>query len=102
MPGTRPGALRILLHWAVALLLSAAAGGLAAFALLVLKLPDITNLDKYDPAASTKIFASDGTLIATLLDENRSYVRYDSIPEAMVAPSSPLRTSGSSVTRGWT
>lgn len=48
-------------------------------------LPDVTKLEHYDPARTSKIFASDGTLIATLFDENRTYTKIDKISPLMVS-----------------
>ena len=46
-------------------------------------LPDVTKLQEYDPAQTTKIFARDGTLVATLFDQNRTPVTIDEIAEPM-------------------
>lgn len=51
---------------------------------LTVGLPDVTRLDKYDPAAGTKIYAADGTLVANLIDESRNYVPYKAIAPVMV------------------
>ncbi len=66
------------------LLLLAALGGSALYASVTAGLPDVTRLDRYDPAETTKIFASDGTLVATLFDENRTYAKYEDIAPVMV------------------
>jgi penicillin-binding protein 1A len=59
-------------------------GGSALYANFTAGLPDVSKLDSYDPARTTKIFASDGTLIATLFDENRTFVRLKDIAPVML------------------
>jgi penicillin-binding protein 1A len=59
-------------------------GGSALYANFTAGLPDVTKLDQYDPARTTKIFAADGTLIATLFDENRTYSKYEDIAPVML------------------
>lgn len=46
-------------------------------------LPDVTQLDSYDPAQTTKIYAADGTLVSTLFDENRTPVAISEISQIM-------------------
>lgn len=46
-------------------------------------LPDLSELGSYDPAETTRLYSSDGQLIATLFDENRTYVRIDEISPIM-------------------
>lgn len=58
-------------------------GALTIYGVLSAGLPDVTRLDRYDPAQTTKIYASDGTLIATLFDENRTPVTYEEIAPLM-------------------
>lgn len=58
-------------------------GGLAVFFALTAGLPDVTKLNEYDPAQTTKIYAADGTLIATLFDENRTPVTIEHIAPLM-------------------
>jgi penicillin-binding protein 1A len=43
-------------------------------------LPDISRMADYQPARSTRIFARDGSLLATLYKENRIWVPIDRIP----------------------
>ena len=46
-------------------------------------LPDVEKLGEYDPAQTTKIFSRDGTLIATLFDQNRTPVGFEEIDPMM-------------------
>ncbi|HTV93381.1 MAG TPA: PBP1A family penicillin-binding protein [Verrucomicrobiae bacterium] len=52
-------------------------------------LPDISRLADYQPESSTRIFARDGTLLASVYKENRTYVPLARIPlvvrEAVIA-----------------
>ena len=52
-------------------------------------LPDISRLADYQPESSTRIFARDGTLLASVYKENRTYVPLSRIPlvvrEAVIA-----------------
>ncbi len=52
-------------------------------------LPDISRLADYQPESSTRIFARDGTLLASVFKENRTYVPLSRIPvvvqEAVIA-----------------
>lgn len=82
--GRQPKPLRIFLGVAAGLILLGVVGGSLLFATLTRGLPDVTKLDEYDPASTTKIFASDGTLIATLFDENRTFTKYEDIAPIMV------------------
>lgn len=63
--------------------------GVAFYGAVTAGLPDVNKLDKYDPAQTTKIFARDGTMIATLFDQNRTPVTIDQVStimkQAMVA-----------------
>jgi penicillin-binding protein 1A len=43
-------------------------------------LPDISRMADYQPARSTRIYARDGSLLATLYKENRIWVPIDDIP----------------------
>lgn len=43
-------------------------------------LPDISRMADYQPARSTRIYARDGSLLATLYKENRIWVPIDKIP----------------------
>lgn len=74
---------RVLLSVFFSLLTMLVAGGLLVFWALTAGLPDVTKLEQYDPAQTTKIYASDGTLIATLFDENRTPVTLDKISPLM-------------------
>ena len=44
-------------------------------------LPDISRLADYQPESSTRIFARDGTLLASVYKENRTYVPLARIPQ---------------------
>src|SRR5271156_1530508 len=44
-------------------------------------LPDISRMADFQPKRSTRVFARDGTLLASLYDENRIWVPIDKIPE---------------------
>jgi penicillin-binding protein 1A len=55
----------------------------ALFGAVTAGLPDVTKLQEYDPAQTTKIYSRDGTLIATLFDQNRTPVTIDEISEPM-------------------
>ena len=55
----------------------------ALFGAVTAGLPDVTKLQEYDPAQTTKIYARDGTLVATLFDQNRTPVTIDEISEPM-------------------
>jgi penicillin-binding protein 1A len=46
-------------------------------------LPDISRLADYQPESSTRIFARDGTLLASVYKENRTYVPLSRIPVVM-------------------
>jgi penicillin-binding protein 1A len=75
---------RLLLGTIASLLLLLVVGGSLFTAYLVAGLPDVSGLDKYNPAAGTKIYAADGTLIANLVDESRNYVKYQAIAPTML------------------
>ncbi|MFP4497713.1 MAG: transglycosylase domain-containing protein, partial [Vulcanimicrobiota bacterium] len=47
-------------------------------------LPNVEKLKFYAPSETTKIYASDGELLATLYKENREWVSYDKIPKHMI------------------
>ncbi|MDQ2663004.1 MAG: PBP1A family penicillin-binding protein [Candidatus Eremiobacteraeota bacterium] len=44
-------------------------------------LPDISRMADYQPARSTRVYARDGSLLATLYKENRIWVPIDQIPK---------------------
>ncbi|WP_158918192.1 penicillin-binding protein 1A [Caulobacter sp. S45] len=59
--------------------------GLAIYAALLFKdLPDAADLAEYRPPTSTRVYASDGTLIAQLGQERRIFTPYDQIPPLVV------------------
>ncbi len=76
--------MRRVLRWlAVALLLAVlfVAGSIAGIvAAYSRNLPDISRMADYQPARSTRIYARDGSLLATLYKENRIWVPIDKIP----------------------
>ena len=43
-------------------------------------LPDINRMADYQPSRSTRVFARDGTLLANLFRQNRTWVTIDQIP----------------------
>ncbi len=43
------------------------------------ELPDVSTLTYYEPSLTTRIFASDGTLIGTLYRENRTWTKLDQV-----------------------
>ncbi|MEW6280017.1 MAG: PBP1A family penicillin-binding protein [Candidatus Eremiobacterota bacterium] len=80
------GCLRFLWRLFVACFLLGLVAGLFGFAFayrmlqeLSVGLPDVKKLDSYEPAETTRIYAADGTLIATLFQENRTYVTREKI-----------------------
>ena len=74
---------RLLLRWGFALGVLGSvvgAGGLFyAYNTYGKNLPDISILENYRPAETTKILASDGTVIATLYQENRVWAPFEEI-----------------------
>jgi penicillin-binding protein 1A len=62
---------------AVLFSIGAIAGMVAAYAR---NLPDISRMADYQPASSTRIFARDGTLLASVYKENRVWVPISRIP----------------------
>jgi penicillin-binding protein 1A len=44
-------------------------------------LPDINRMADYQPSRSTRVFARDGTLLANLFRQNRTWVSIDKIPD---------------------
>ena len=75
---------------AVVLLVLFAAGSVAGIvAAYSRNLPDISRMADYQPARSTRVYARDGTLLATLYKENRDWTPIDKIPtivrEAFIA-----------------
>jgi penicillin-binding protein 1A len=57
--------------------IGAVAGMVASYAR---NLPDISRMADYQPAASTRIFARDGTLLASVYKENRVWVPLSKVP----------------------
>lgn len=77
--------LRMLVAIVAGIVMLVALGGSALYGTFTAGLPDVSKLDAYDPAATTKIYAADGTLVATLFDENRTYAEYEKIAPVMVS-----------------
>ena len=48
------------------------------------QLPDVNTLLKYKPIETTRIYSSDGTLIAELYEENRTWVPLEVMPEHLI------------------
>lgn len=75
--------LRLLLRWGLALTLLAVLVGAAGFYYIYDKygkdLPDISILENYRPSETTKILASDGSVVATLYQENRVWAPLDTV-----------------------
>lgn len=47
-------------------------------------LPDVSKLRYFEPSETTRIFSSDGKLIATLFKENRTWTPFDQISPALI------------------
>jgi len=47
-------------------------------------LPNVEKLKTFSPSETTRIYSSDGKLLATLYEENREWVPYDKIPKNMI------------------
>ncbi|MFA5504143.1 MAG: PBP1A family penicillin-binding protein [Vulcanimicrobiota bacterium] len=58
-------------------------GAVAFWGTVIAGLPDVTKLAGYDPAQTTKIYSRDGTLVATLFDQNRTPVTIDQVSKPM-------------------
>lgn len=61
-------------------------GGVAAgiYATVMQTVPNATYLHKYQPEQTTKIFSSDGQLLASLYEENREVVPIEEIPQDLI------------------
>ena len=82
-PGAKRGWLRgtlIAIALTVLFFAGLVAGIVAAYSR---NLPDISRLADYQPESSTRIFARDGTLLASVYKENRTYVPLARIPLVM-------------------
>jgi len=73
-------ALRALAVFLLLLVLFAAGSIAGIVAAYSRNLPDISRMADYQPARSTRIYARDGALLATLYKENRIWVPIDRIP----------------------
>jgi penicillin-binding protein 1A len=47
-------------------------------------LPDYKKLESYEPPVSSRVYASDGTLIAEYAIEKRLFIPFDSIPKKII------------------
>ena len=74
---------RLLVRWAFALAVLGVMAGAVGFYYVYDKygknLPDISILENYRPAETTKILASDGTVVATLYQENRVWAPLEKV-----------------------
>lgn len=72
---------RLLVRWGFALTLAGLVVGAGLFYYVYNKygtnLPDISILENYRPAQTTRILASDGSVIGTLYQENRVWANFD-------------------------
>lgn len=78
--------IKILLFFCYFILFIAIAIVFAAVAVLNMTgkdLPNVELLAKFEPSETTRIYAADGSQIATLFRENRSWVPLDQIPKSM-------------------
>ncbi len=73
-------ALRLIAVVLLLLVLFAAGSVAGIVAAYSRNLPDISRMADYQPARSTRIYARDGSLLATLYKENRIWVPIDKIP----------------------
>ena len=78
-----PRALRILAVTLLLVVLFAAGSVAGIVAAYSRNLPDISRMADYQPARSTRIFARDGSLLASLYKENRIWVPIARIPESV-------------------
>ena len=76
---------RVLVATLGGLILLLTVGLSALYATVTAGLPDINQLDHYEPAETSKIVASDGTLIATMFDQNRTYTPFNKIAPVMIS-----------------
>ena len=70
---------RICLFLAFLALVAGAVGFAYVYKKYGTNLPDISTLETYRPAETTKILASDGSVISTLYQENRVWASYDKL-----------------------
>ncbi len=75
--------LRILLVVVLLAVLFAAGSIAGIVAAYSRNLPDISRMADYQPARSTRVYARDGSLLATLYKENRIWVPVEKIPPAV-------------------
>ncbi len=81
----------------------AAAGGYVLYQHFADGLPDVDGLRGYQPKVMSRVFASDGQLLADLANERRIYLPINAIPEIVTpGPSSRRRTRTSTVIKAST
>lgn len=68
----------------IALLICGVSVAFVIFAECSKDLPNVEKLKFYSPSETTKIYSSDGKLLATLYKENREWVPYEKIPKHMI------------------
>ncbi len=66
--------------WGMLVVLSALAGGGFGY-FLRLDLPRVEALEDYTPPLATRLYARDGSLLASFAEEQRVYLPYEQIPE---------------------
>ncbi len=81
------GCLGTLIWWTFLLFLTVVlAGGVAGYIVVndcAKGLPDVSRLRRYEPAETTRVYSSDGQVIATLFKENRTWIELDKISPNM-------------------
>ena len=81
------GFLRFLGFMLTTLVVLGVAGAIAGYVLIQhysADLPDISQLEKYDPPVVTRVLAGDGRLMAEYAIEKRIYVPIGAIPKRVV------------------
>lgn len=79
--GGKKGLLKRLAFLVVAVGFLCAGGLLAHIAVLGSELPDLTSMEEYDPAVTSRVFDKNGNLVARFYEERRTVVPIDKIPE---------------------
>jgi penicillin-binding protein 1A len=77
---------RYYLFATLVLLVALGGVGIAAYRFFAQDLPDLEAIERYSTTAPgvTRIYASDGALLAELAREHRAYVKYEDIPEPII------------------
>ena len=68
----------------IAIIIAGSSVAFVIFAECSKDLPNVEKLKFYSPSETTRIYSSDGKLLATLFRENREWVPYDKIPKNMI------------------